>query len=229
MKALGLVLAVVLLAASLSCGDSVEKRLAVAAERQKEIFLAVHSLWIDDCSGLKPESGVDLPTRLTTPVAYIGDRRTMQDPFSKEGETFLYVPNTYWVNSGTIAVISRGPDGILEAAELPQNHEYTLPLFLPVGYLYTSTEWNGMKQVHPNPQGTVPPVWDANRYRDESGEWHEAEYVVLSAPILPSVQSTRENPNLGAEAALEWLALHGVHQYDPTNGARSRGDVIFIK
>lgn len=128
------------------------RRVALAdlAAQQRRVASGVYSLFVDDCGGLAPEPERSIPARLSTPIAYLSAEE-MHDPFGRRGEDLLFVPNHYYNNAAAFAIISRGPDGDLDALRLPKRSvdapkgKPTPPplLMLPDGML----SWHGPANV----------------------------------------------------------------------------------
>lgn len=215
------VCAAALLAGCGSGEKKVEERMALTAQRQRSLAVGVMALWVDDCGGLAPEIDVDFPNRLTSPIPYI-TADAMQDPFGKPGERLYYLPAFHFRNTGTIAIISRGPDGMLESRDLPKLGTTSRPIELPDGTPFedergvplTTSKFTRMGTSHHH---------SVARYQGEDGEWHDNPTIRL--PQLPTPDRGTSNEEYLATVRA-WFVENGVHVYDPTNGLKSRGDVI---
>lgn len=162
-----------------SCSSQqIAEKTELTEERQKELATAVFTLWIDDCGGIIPEPEVDMPNRLSTPIAYTTSEN-FRDPFGKSSDRLFFLPEKYFANSGAFAIISRGPDGDLDSRDISNRTIY-----------------------------------------------EEKTNLTEGVPTLPAIERS-EDQSL-EDQYFNWFSENDVHQYDPSNGTVSDGDLIKI-
>ncbi|MBI1289799.1 hypothetical protein GC173_00955 [bacterium] len=220
-----ILLPVVALLFLLGCEKDYRAELKLTEERQIELATAVFTLWVDDCGGMAPEIDVSMPNRLTTPIAYTTTEH-MQDPFGKPGERLLYLPTYHFANTGLIAIISRGPDGILQSTDLPTSYTLLHPLVLPDGTIADIGETANATAKDTFRYGTRF-VFNVHRYKDSSGVWKDNDRITIHQ--LPSGNRKSRDREAYLKEVRAWFIEGGAPPYDPTNGATSRGDIILLR
>ncbi len=198
-----------------------ERKIETVRYRQDEVMGATYQLYLENCSGFYPEPDVDIPTQLTTPYAYTKAENTL-DPFGKNGETMLLFPGRYFSNGSSVAIASRGPDGDLDCKRLPKVSNYYTPVQLEAGTEYE--DWN-VKVKTQNKENEDELLQQVVRHKNQSGVWIENSGI----PILTLPGYEKKFHVVYTEKQLrDWMTENGVFQYDPTNGARSDGDLMMI-
>ena len=198
----------------------VKRSVEHARKLLRSAVVSVHSVHVDDCGGLVPEPSVDLPTRLSTPVAYMNPR-DFQDPFGKSGETLFYIPEKYYTNATDFMMFSRGPDGDFDSKAVPRELHAFEPIILPAGTSYKDDQ-DSSHRVHHTDYDFGKPLSRVVEYTTPDGVTHQNNSILLHV-LPPRAKSSAA----GREAFLiNWLASHGVMEYDPTNGLISDGDVF---
>lgn len=215
------------IASFFGCGKSIAEKVQELQAQQKLVGTGVMSHYIDDCRGITPDPAVEIPIVLTTPVAYLTEADLM-DPFGKPGEKLFFLPEAYFNNSASFAIISRGPDGDLDSRRLTRQQKYRKILSLPEGSEYQTESRQDWLVVPPiydsSPPGHKEYQFNVTSYRKANGE--VIENPLLSLYMLPEVdQYKRENAEIIADYHA-WFMAQGVYPYDPTNGTVSDGDCI---
>lgn len=197
-----------------------ESKLKNVTAQLRRVNVAVESLFVDDCSGLDPEFHVDLPTRLSTPIAYLKPPDFI-DPFGSGGETLLYLPEKYNRNGIDYVIVSRGPDGDFDAKSLPKVLELRRPISLPLGSSYRTEDGSSITILtsYADPEQPRQNVVD---YTTPDGVTHRnSGYKLYGLPPKGDAPIGTFKTRVD-----DFLATHGVVHYDPTNGLVSNGDVF---
>lgn len=212
----------------LGCGNAIEQKVQLVRDQQKELATNVFTLFIDDCTGIYPEMDQLFPNRITTPIAYITAEQ-LQDPFGKPGERYYYLPDRIMSNSLVFAIISRGPDRDLDSEKIPFTSTFVPRLTLAEGTEYL--DGYGTHKVGPLKDSKWGEYQNPNHlynvisYKDSAG--NVIENTPTPIKLLPRLTDYKDKEDI-IKKHLEWLAQNGAHQYDPTNGLISDGDIITI-
>lgn len=193
--------------------DSTQKRL-------KDVATGIASLFVDDCNGMEPDPHNYLPLKLTTPVAYVKERYV--DGFSPKGEPLRYVNQANASNGTEFLVVSCGPDGDWDIDRLPLRHKLAQPVRPPDGstiYMYDRDTTFSDLRGQASWGGWVNKVC---YYTTVNGK--RVDVPMIEVMIIP-----RDSPNywLSRDQLIEYLAKSNIAFYDPTNGLRSDGDIIY--
>jgi hypothetical protein len=180
-----------------------------------------------------PRPGNYFQPILTTPTAYL--TRLPQDPFAPKGEELRFVKTFDEGWDLTYCLASRGPDGDCDIMRLPFRKKVPMSLLLP----YDVAEYQTTSMDHP---AEFPWGWRDKALQEKSGmpifycqarvlyykrengqrvDVPEVEIVFLPDPPKGNYWSSRE-------ALLQCLEQNGVSAYDPTNGIKSEGDILWL-
>lgn len=225
MKTVQLGVGVVISACLIAAGVEVshvhhESKLKSVTAQLRRVNVAVESVFVDDCGGLHPEFHDDLPTRLSTPIAYLKPA-DFTDPYGRRGETLLYIPEKYFTNVCDYLIVSRGPDGDLDASRLPKLLEFRRRVSLTLGTSYRTEEGHSIT-ILPGSVDPEQPRENVVDYTTPDGVTHRNNGIKKYG--LPP---RTDDPNSSLRNSVDaFLSSQGVVQYDPTNGLLSDGDVI---
>lgn len=201
---------------------TLKKRIADTTALLRQVAIGVEAEFVDNCGELVPGEDNRLPAQLTTPLGYVSSR-DFRDPFSRDGEPLQYY-NQEGRGNGTMYVLaSRGPDGVLDMANLPERLEMPRPV---------AAFQLGLK----GRDVTLKLSRDATETRFLSHYWClDVEYFIdsignkvtntsMTVRLLP--KDAKTGGWLKREDLVAHLLAQGCTVYDPTNGLRSTGDII---
>jgi hypothetical protein len=224
-RVVALSLCAIIVAAAAAFGSRnylLNRKLNALQKQFREIRVGIESEFVDNC-GETPANDRNLfPLQLTTPIQYVKPE-FRRDPFGKAGEPLRYY-NQPGRGNGTMYVFaSRGPDGVLDLSNLPLKHR----MWRPIGPGEVPGADREKCQVKIEGKRVTEDFFYA--YRDG------VEYVIgptgkridntsITVQILPRFDAVTHRGNL--DDLRTYLLENGCIIYDPTNGLRSRGDII---
>jgi len=221
-----LAVAATLAVASIGIAGNAWRRNAEIAQFKKDARrarVAVHSYFIDDCGGVPDYPGNPLSPGLTTPIAYM--ESLPRDRFSPTAEILRYVQTQGAGNGARFLIISRGPDRDWDIDRLRTRATCYRPIGVGTDVVAYRPEgalaWvDGRPYIYLNAGNTVKVA--ALKYADG-----REETVQTFESLSLGTKEDRYAP-MTESSVQEKLARDGISIYDPTNGARSDGDLIVI-
>jgi hypothetical protein len=191
------------------------KKLERARDDMRLLLTAINSIDIDKTTKLDAVEGNALPPEITAPRH--SSPRPLIDPFGDGAETYRFVATAGCDHSeGVNLFASRGPDGDWDVDKMERFPRYA-PVVMPSDAHRLRTVRDGERVLHKWEEGAA--LAGVSWYTLANGERFEFEPVGDNLAFPPHAARDRWK----FDAA--YLAARGIHQYDPTNGAYSDGDI----
>ncbi len=195
-----------------------------------DMATTVFSYFVDDCGGLPQTYGSVSPLRLNTPTGYL--KQLPGDPFAVTPTPLRLMLDSLQGNSSPMAIVSVGPDRLSDmdlAMGLQTNvttwtdymhYVRTRPEINSVTFYYD--DWQSIKEL-------FEVKYSVNLGTQDGKVYPIPRNIMPALPPRPFHLLESPSPEPSESWLYEELINRGIVHYDPTNGSRSRGDLLILQ